>query len=181
MLPGIDNMKLRIIQNQLVNNHQIIKSLDPHEITPAKEIIKILENYELSTDHTDIDQINFLTPILDPAGRNQNKEIILILLLVDRFPAEIFKILDLQVMMETIRKYPIDLEYPMKDFITYLQERHKIPEGLEYYFNYSRLIQDMETQGELKTYKLLDNENQLQGRFLIENIELDEVFHNLGL
>ena len=38
MLPGIDNMKLRIIQNQLVNNHQIIKSLDHHEITPAKKL-----------------------------------------------------------------------------------------------------------------------------------------------
>lgn len=168
--------KLQIDRHKfLVYGTDTIKELYVGEEEPAREIIQTLEKYELKAVDTTIHQLNFSD--LEDTGK-----IIILLLVFNEYPPQIFGTINIRELLENIESNNIGFIFSMESYLQYLKETHELPEHLERYFSFSNFLEDAEKENKIASFQVIDRYSQdHKATFIIERTDIEEVFYEIGL
>lgn len=168
--------KIEIDEHHFLScNSMVIKRLSIEEERAMKEIINVLERYELQKTDIETYQDNF-------SDLPETRKIITLLLLFDEYPPEILAIIDAREILSYIENNHMKFIFPMDDYIQHLKEKYEIPPTIDRYVSFLHMIKDLEMDKEVTGYKVIDRKTKIhEATFIIEKDTLEELFYNLGI
>lgn len=172
--------------NQLTDKHKVIKILKDEEIESAKFIIDILNNFNLDYEDINLDRIYDLSDMINPSKLSLEEiEEIAIPLLILAEERSIDRILEnnnLETLIETLKKsgYSLYKYTERSDFEDFIHVVFTIPDQLEFYIDYDRILNDMNCNGEINHYNLKYKDCKLSlAKFMIQTAYIEDFLYEI--